>query len=112
VCAKGHHANGDALVFVKRSIEKREQEKLDREQEKSKRRADKDIISNKIMMPSSRKVTLHRWTVLDLKTMVQWFKLPTDPIKPAQKQDLMQRYEQTKLRTVTHLELPYAPCYS
>jgi hypothetical protein len=37
VGAKGHHVNDDALVFVKRSIEKREsnQEKIDREQKKS-----------------------------------------------------------------------------
>jgi hypothetical protein len=42
-----------------------------------------------------------RWTVSELKTMVQWFTLPRDPTMPAQKQDIMHRYEQTNLRTVT-----------
>jgi hypothetical protein len=36
----------------------------------------------------------------DMKVVVQWFKIPPDPAVPARKQDIMQRYEQTKLRTV------------
>jgi hypothetical protein len=32
--------------------------------------------------------------------MVQWLKIPLDPAMPARKQDLVQRYEKTKLRTV------------
>jgi hypothetical protein len=34
VCAYGHHTNGDDLVFVKRSIEKREQTKLKKNRER------------------------------------------------------------------------------
>jgi hypothetical protein len=49
----------------------------------------------------AKSIEAQRWTVSELKTMVQWSKLPRDPTMPAQKQDLMHRYEQTKLRTVT-----------
>jgi hypothetical protein len=38
--------------------------------------------------------------------MVQWFKSQPDPTIPTQKQNLMQRYDKMKLRTVTHLESP------
>ena len=41
-----------------------------------------------------------QWNVADLKVMVQWFKLPDDPEMPARKQELIQRYEHKKLRTV------------
>jgi hypothetical protein len=36
----------------------------------------------------------------DLKVMVQWFKLPSNPAMPARKLDVIERYKQTKLRTV------------
>jgi hypothetical protein len=38
--------------------------------------------------------------VADLKTMVQWFKLPVNPAMLARKQELIERYKQTKLRKV------------
>jgi hypothetical protein len=44
----------------------------------------------------------------DLKKMVKWFKLPSDPALPTRRQDLIERYEQMKLRTITGTILPDA----
>jgi hypothetical protein len=48
------------------------------------------------------------WNVDDLKNMVKWFKLPLDPAFSTSRQELIQRYEQTKLRKMTSTILPDA----
>jgi hypothetical protein len=48
------------------------------------------------------------WNVKDLKNMVKWFKLPSGPALPTHRQELIERYEQTKLRTVSGTILPDA----
>jgi hypothetical protein len=47
-----------------------------------------------------------QWTVSELTTMLQLFKLPSDPTMTVRKQYTMQQYEQTKLRTLIHHEGP------
>jgi hypothetical protein len=38
VCAEGHHVDGDALAIIKRSKDKKEQERLAKEKKKLKER--------------------------------------------------------------------------
>jgi hypothetical protein len=89
VCAEGRSTNGDALAFVKRSIDNREQEKIDREQSKSRERQDLKQKYDAVLVKGD---TPHRWTLSELKTMVQWFNLPTDHVVSARNQDMLWRY--------------------
>jgi hypothetical protein len=102
VCAEGHHINGDALQIVKISIERRENTRSEKEIKKNRERRELKQNYDAVLAKSAE---AQRWTVSELKTIVQWFKMPSDPVMLAQKQNLMQRYEQTKLRTVTHVLL-------
>jgi hypothetical protein len=85
---------------VKRSIEKRENTRLEKEIKKNRERRE---LKQKYDAVLAKSTEPQRLTVSEIKTKVQWFKLPRDPAMPARKQDLMQRYEQTKLRKVTHV---------
>jgi hypothetical protein len=97
VCAEGHHVNGDALAIIKRYKEKKEQERLANDNKKLKERQE---LKRRIAIVLTKGNDPTRWNVADLKTMVQWFKLPANPAMPAQKQELIVWYEQTKLRKV------------
>jgi hypothetical protein len=87
VCAKGHHVNGDALDIIKSSREKKEQERLVKE---NKKRNECEDIKHKFGGALAKGVDPSIMNVSDLKVMVQWFKLPSDPDIPARKQDLIE----------------------
>jgi hypothetical protein len=72
--------NGDDMAFMKRSIEKREQAKLVSEIKKRRERHDLKQKYDAILAKGDNP---QRWTVSDLKTMAQWFKLPIDPAMSA-----------------------------
>jgi hypothetical protein len=97
VCAKGHHLNGGALDIIKRSKEKKEQERLAKDNKNLKERQE---LKRRIAIVLTKGNYPMRWNVADLKTMVQWFKLSANPAMPARKEELIERYKQKKLRKV------------
>jgi hypothetical protein len=88
VCAQGHHVNGDALPILKRSKKKKEQERLAKGNKNLKERQE---LKRRITIVLTKGNDSTRWNAADLKTMVQWFKLPAE---------LIGRYKQKKLRKV------------
>jgi hypothetical protein len=76
VFVEGHHVKGDSLAFVKRSTEKREQEKLDRDQKKSRERHDLKQNYDAILAKGD---TPQGWTVSDLNTLCNGSSLRLTP---------------------------------
>jgi hypothetical protein len=99
VCDVGKHVNVDALAIIKRTKDKKEQERLEKETKKLKERKElKRKFKFNILLANGN--YSNRWNVADLEVVVQLFKLPADPVMPARKQELVERYEHAKLRKV------------
>jgi hypothetical protein len=103
MCVPKDIVSGNALDIVIRAKEKNEHKSLaTMEKKKSKR----EELRQKVAVVLTKGINPSSWNVDDLKNMAKWFKLPSDPALPTRREELIERYEQTKLRTMTGTILP------
>jgi hypothetical protein len=103
VYAEGHCVSGNASDIVIRAKEKKEQKRL---ATMEKNKSERGKLIQKLVDVLTKGTNPSNWNVYDLKNMVQWFKIPLDPALPTCRQELIERYKQTKLRTTRGTILP------
>jgi hypothetical protein len=93
VCVEGHHVGQFALDIINKTREKKEKEASDKVNKKLKEIQD---LNRKVVAALDKGGLPEHWTAINLKHMVQWYKIYVDPALPNNRQGLLDQFEKTK----------------